>query len=179
MAISVQPSPLTGRDISLALYGRLRRSTAKCYVVSPFLQDYEFRPVETLSRFLGRYVDGGVDVTLLTRPPMGSRQEIRRKWKLLEAMERVRIPVQVNPALHAKVYLFIDAARPMTLVGSANMTSGGMDKYVELALLSHNSDLASRVEAKVVRFLQMPTTQAWRRWSTLNAATRPKSGPIN
>lgn len=104
---------------------------------------------------------------------MGSAREIRRKWDLLDRMDRNGIPVRVNAALHAKVYLFIDDRRPMSMIGSANLTGGGMEKHVELALVSHNHDLNRRVEAAVGRFLEMPTTKTFRRWVVDNAQMRP------
>jgi len=169
---TIQPSPLTGKNIRLALFGRLRRRAARCYVVSPFLEDYEFEPLDTLSHFLGKYVDDGCHVILLTCPPAGKVSEVLRKHELLEKFQRKGVNVRVNASLHAKVYLFVDDHRPMSMVGSANMTSGGMEKHIELALLSHNAALTSRLEVNIRRFLDLPGTITFRRWAMGNRAVR-------
>lgn len=176
---TIAPTPLTGRAIPTTLLGRFRRASERVYVVSPFLEDYEFRPLSRLGDLLARQVDDGASVRLLTCPPAGRASEVRRKRAMLESFERRGVDVHVNTRLHAKIYLFMDSRRQFAMVGSANMTTGGMEKHVELALLSMNADLGRRLEANVAAFLSMPETQNFRRWKLDNPVSEATGGTVN
>ncbi len=78
---------------------------------------------------------------LLTTPPPGKGAGYQAKIQMLEGLERAGIEVFVNENLHAKVYLFRHPIMNLAVVGSANLTTDGMEKWVEIALVSYNEEL--------------------------------------
>ena len=80
---------LSGSNIPVTLYGRLRRSLRTIYIVTPFLEDYEFFGKGPLSRLLLRQIAEGVDITMLTMPPEGkngTKKAFSRKYKLMNML---------------------------------------------------------------------------------------------
>ena len=174
MTIVIMPTPITGKEIPLALYARLRRNLRCIYIVTPFLEDYEFFKKSPLSSFLLKHIAAGTSVFMFTTPPgspPSSKQAFSMKYRLLDNLNAQGVEVHVNPQLHAKVFLFDEPPiTKATIVGSANLTKPAMDERLEIALLSFNRELYERVLSIIRKFLNHDDTKPFLRWKVSEAS---------
>jgi len=164
---------LTGKAIPVALYGQLRRPLKRIFIVTPFLEDYEFLGSSPLSKFLSKHVSEGVGITILTMPPEGTNGTTRsftRKYQLLNQLMRQGIDVRLNAKLHAKVFLFDESEiTRATILGSANLTTAAMNERLEIALLTYNRELFGDVLSIVYKFCNDLSTKTFMKWKLENA----------
>lgn len=168
MTTVIMPKPITGKEIPRAIYARLRRNLQCIYIVTPFLEDYEFFGKSPLSWFLFKHVAAGTSVYMFTTPPGSpptSQRAFVTKYRLLNSLNARGVKVQVNPQLHAKIFLFEEPAiTKTTIVGSANLTVPAMNERLEIALLSFNRELYERVLIIIKKFLNHHDTKTFLRW---------------
>lgn len=173
MTTVIMPKPITGREIPLALYARLRRNLECIYIVTPFLEDYEFFNKSPLSSFLLRHIAVGTSIYMFTTPPGSpptSKRAFVMKYRLLDSLNARGVKVQVNPQLHAKIFLFDEPlTTKTTIVGSANLTAPAMNERLEIAFLSFNRELYDRVLSIVKKFLNHNDTKSFLRWKVAEA----------
>jgi len=165
---------LSGSNIPVTLYGRLRRSLRTVYIVTPFLEDYEFFGKGPLSKLLLRQIMEGVDITMLTMPPEGTngtKKAFSRKYRLMNMLSTQGVKVLFNSKLHAKVFLFDESeVTKACILGSANLTRAAMDERLEIAVFTHNRDFYQRVLSVVVKFRDDSSTKDFLKWKYENAA---------
>lgn len=168
METMVLPKPITGKEIPLALYARLRRNLQCIYIVSPFLEDYKFFNRSPVSSFLLKHLAAGTSVQILTTPPgdpPSSKRAFVMKYRLLNSLNTRGIDIQVNSKLHAKIFLFEEPAiTKTTIVGSANLTVPAMNERLEIALLSFNHKLYERILIITKKFLHHHDTTSFIQW---------------
>lgn len=170
----IRGQPITGRDISIALYARLRRPLKEIWIVTPFLQDYEFFRRSPLSTLLTKQLAEGVKVVLLTMPPEGTngtRRAFSRKYTLLRRLAHQGAQIWLNRQLHAKVFMFDESqAIRACILGSANLTTAAMNERLEIALLSFNQQLYHDVMRIIRGFLIDSRTKSFFTWRVSKAA---------
>lgn len=93
------------------------------------------------------------DVTLITALPEGSERERIRAAKHRQLFRNLVISgvrVLIHDALHAKVYLFKRGARVCWVVGSSNLTYGGLSENTEVNVTGYRQveflQVASQVD---------------------------------
>lgn len=173
--------PITGPDIALEVLQCLgyRYALKKALIITYTLHDYEFSGHGLLSTLLRHQVALGADITLLTTPPpgKGTKAGFKRKFDLLTALERNGITVFVNDNLHAKAYVFLDEREvETTIVGSANLTSGGFGvptspekNWLELALVTSDAGVYDATLQLITdHFLSDAKTLDFATWSAIN-----------
>jgi phosphatidylserine/phosphatidylglycerophosphate/cardiolipin synthase-like enzyme len=164
---------LTGKAIPVALYEQLRKPLKRIFIVTPFLEDYEFFGRSPLSKFLSKHASEGAGITLLTMPPEGTNGTARsftRKYQLLEQLTKEGVDVRLNVNLHAKVFLFDESAiTRATILGSANLTTAAMNERLEIALLTYNRELFGSVLSIVYKFWNNLSTKTFMKWKLENA----------
>jgi len=173
--------PITGPDIALEVLQCLgyRYALKEAFIITYTLHDYEFTGHGLLSVLLRHQVTLGANITLLTTPPpgKGTRAGFKRKLNLLTALERNGITVFVNDNLHAKAYVFLDERGiETTIIGSANLTSGGLGvptspakSWLEIALVTSDVGVyGATVRIVTDSFLNDARTMDFASWSAIN-----------
>ena len=163
---------VTGKAIPTTLYSQLRRPLQHILIITPFLQDYEFVGKGPLSQMLERQLVDGTTITLMTTAPQGRPSEFTRKYTLMELLVAKGVNVLFNDRLHAKIYLFDESdLTKACLLGSANLTSGAMDKLLEVAMFTHNRTIFKDVLTVFYGFQNEPDTIQFSQWKHREAAT--------
>jgi len=173
--------PITGPGIALEVLQCLgyRYALKQAFIITYTLHDYEFTGHGLLSTLLRHQVTLGANITILTTPPpgKGTRAGFRRKFDLLTALERNGITVFVNDNLHAKAYVFLDERNvETTIIGSANLTSGGFGvptspakNWLEIALVTSDAGVYdATVRIITDSFLNDARTLDFASWSAIN-----------
>lgn len=159
---------ISGRNIPLTLFGRLRRPLRKIFIVTPFLEDYEFYGKGSLSRFLLKHISEGVKITMLTMPPEGkngTKKSFSRKYKLMNFLAVQGVRVLFNSKLHAKVFLFDESEiTKACILGSANLTRAAMEDRLEIAIFTHNRDIYKKVLSIIDEFKEDDDTISFIKW---------------
>lgn len=160
---------LSTDDIRHRIHSSFLRPQTAIYIVTPFLQDVDFGNNWSLQRLISRQLEESARLELLTRPPVvdrgSGRNEFRRKYRLLEGLERQGVHVRLNPHLHAKAFCFNHNDHVFaTFVGSANMTGPGLHTHLEMALLASNLEVYRGVMAVIRQFQQHPQSVSLAEW---------------
>lgn len=165
---------VTGNAIPRTLYGLLRRSLQKIFIVTPFLEDYEFFGRGPLSTMLERQLVEGTSITLLTMSPEGTngtRSAFRRKYTLMEGLAAKGVEVLFNHRLHAKVFLFDESdVTKACLLGSANLTTAAMNDRLEIATFTYNHTVFNDILAVLYGFRNDSDTVQYAQWKNKEAA---------
>lgn len=162
---------VTGNAILTTLYQQLRRPLQHIFIVTPFLQDYEFVGRGPLSQMLERQLVDGTSITLMTTAPGGRKGEFTRKYTLMERLEAKGVDVLFNDRLHAKIYLFDESdVTKACLLGSANLTNSAMNKLLEVAMFTHNRTIFKDVLTVFYGFRNEADTIQFSQWKQKEAA---------
>ena len=162
---------VTGNAIPNALYRQLRRPLQHIFIVTPFLQDYEFIGRGPLSQMLERQLVDGTRITLMTTAPQGKKPEFTRKYTLMELLVAKGVDVLFNDRLHAKIYLFDESdLTKACLLGSANLTNSAMDRLLEVAMFTHNRTIFKDVLTVFYGFRNEVDTIQFSQWKHKEAA---------
>ena len=166
---------VTGKAIPTTLYGLLRRPVEQIFIVTPFLEDYEFFGRDPLSRMLDRQLAEGTSISLLTTSPPGTngtKSAFKRKYILMEYLAGRGVEVLFNEHLHAKIFLFNESeVTKACLLGSANLTTAAMNKLLEVAMFTHNRTVFKEVLTVIHRFRNDIATVHYSQWKHKEAAT--------
>lgn len=159
---------VTGKAIPTTLYGLLRRPLQQIFIVTPFLEDYEFFGRGPLSTMLERQLAEGTNITLLTLSPEGTNgtnSAFRRKYSLMEFLVARGVEVLFNQRLHAKAFLFDESSvTKACLLGSANLTSAAMNDRLEIAMFTYNRSIFDRVRTVLYQFRNDSDTVQYLQW---------------
>ena len=165
---------VTGNAIPRTLYGLLRRPVEQIFIVTPFLEDYEFYGRGPLSKMLERQLAEGASITLLTMAPEGTngtKSAFRRKFTLMEFLVARGVEVLFNQRLHAKVFLFDESeVTKACLLGSANLTNAAMNDRLEIAMFTHNRTIYRNVLTVLYGFRNAADTVKYAQWKHKEAA---------
>ena len=133
------------------------------------MQDHDFRGHGTLSSLISRQLAYGASFTVLTTPPpgQGNSTTFRRKLELLETLVRSGVYVFLNDRVHAKVFMFEEAnGNTRSIVGSANLTRGGLEDLIELSWLSESRSLFEKthifIETEIIGSRDTLEFETWR-----------------
>jgi len=142
-------------------------------IVTPFLQDVNIGAAGTLRTMIQRHTRTNAVVELLTTPPaLKAGGEFRRKYALLDGLAQSGARVFLNGRLHAKAFCFNSEDTVMvTILGSANLTSMGLNEHLEMALFSARPPVYHSVMANVRLFLRHDDTADFTLWKARNAST--------
>lgn len=164
---------ISRREIPVALYGQLRRPLQRMFIVTPFLEDYEFFGKGPLSKFILKHVSEGVEVMMLTMPPEGTngtKASFSRKYVLMKSLVSQGVDVRFNGKLHAKVFLFDESqVTKACILGSANLTAAAMNERLEIAMLSYNREVFKSVLSIIYQFRNDSSTMTFREWKKKEA----------
>ncbi|MCL0041396.1 phospholipase D family protein, partial [Dehalococcoidia bacterium] len=146
----------------------------RLFIVTPFLEDYEFFGRGPLSKFLSKKLSEGANVTMLTMPPEGTngtKSSFLRKYRLMHLLSTRGVDVLFNRKLHAKVFLFDESEiTKACILGSANLTTAAMNERLEIAIFTYNRKVFDEVLAIVYRFMNDPATTIFVQWKRREAA---------
>lgn len=136
---------LSTRMIGLWVFKIFKTITLKeLDIVTPFFSDVTILDRGTLSFYLAKLANS-TDVSLITMPPKTQKQD-----ELLSRLNKKGIKIFLNPRLHAK--LVLAKYSPVTgyaLMGSANLTFGGLCRNIELAVITDNRKLIRDLDQEV------------------------------
>ena len=167
-SVPIRLRVVSGKQIPTALYAQLRRPLQRLFIVTPFLEDYEFFGRGPLSVFLSKQLSEGAGVTMLTMPPEGTngtKSSFLRKYRLMHLFSTRGADVLFNRRLHAKVFLFDETEiTKACILGSANLTTAAMNDRLEIAIFTYNRKLFDEVLAIVYKFMNDPTTMTFMQW---------------
>lgn len=173
-SIPVRLRVISREEIPIALYGQLRRPLQRLFIVTPFLEDYEFFGKGPLSRFISKHLSEGTEITMLTMPPEGTdgtKKSFSRKYILMRLLASQGVDVQFNHKLHAKVFLFDESEVTKTcILGSANLTARAMNELLEIAIFTHNREVFNRVLITICQFQNDSDTMSFMKWKQKNTA---------
>lgn len=160
-------------EIQRNLLQNLARPQSRVVIVTPFLQDVDMGASGTLRALIERQVLANAEIELFTTAPqLSAGGELRRKFTLLQTFSGLGVRIFVNPRLHAKAFCFNrEDATFMTLLGSANLTSHGLFRNMELAVLSGRDAVYHSVMANVRIYLRDRETLDFLVWVRQNAQT--------
>ena len=125
------PMPQINREI----FSRRNLPHKDIWLVTPFVNGDLFAPTAAFGKLLLDQVEDGASVVLITAPPKDKKID----W--MEKLAERQVSIFVYPRLHTKLYCFVfderrryepglrdgDRYSSLILLGSANLTSGGMD----------------------------------------------------
>jgi len=157
---------LATRDIRKQIQINLVRPQTHIMIVTPFVQDVDFGNSRTLHTFLALQRKSDATIELFTTAPDWDKpKEFRRKYALLETYSILGVKILLNEKLHAKAFCFNnDGTFLITLLGSANLTEGGLVNRLELALFSARDGVYHSVMAHVRQFERDKSTEAYLLW---------------
>lgn len=113
-------------------------------IVTPFFSDVHILDRGTVSFYLTKLVRS-TDVSLVTKPPVTTKQH-----ELLKSLRRKGIKIFVNPRLHAKLILAkYSPVSGYALMGSANITFGGLSRNIELSIITDNRKVIKDLDQEV------------------------------
>lgn len=165
---------ISRKEIPIALYGQLRRPLQRLFIVTPFLEDYEFFGKGPLSRFISKHISEGTEITMLTMPPEGTngtKKAFTRKYILMRLLASQGVKVQFNHKLHAKVFLFDESEiTKACILGSANLTARAMNELLEIAIFTYNREVFNRVLITICQFQNDSDTMSFMKWKQKNTA---------
>ena len=169
---------ITGQEIPTTLYTQLRRPLNRLFIVTPFLEDYEFFGKGPLSKFLSKQLTEGTKISMLTVPPEGingTKKAFERKYRLTSLLWSRGVDISFNSKLHAKVFLFDESeVTKATILGSANLTTAAMNVRLEIAIFTHNRGVFNEILSIVRRFEKDSGTMTFAKWRA-KAASKIKS----
>jgi phosphatidylserine/phosphatidylglycerophosphate/cardiolipin synthase-like enzyme len=142
---------LTGQSVSTLLFEWLSRPSLQEAVLVSFAFDPDFKwalgsaAAERLAVAMERAANSA-DLTVIVASNVveeptdaGTRRRV-----VLSRLARAGATVLHHATLHAKVYLFEEEGRCCWVVGSSNMTGGGLSKNTEVNLRGfHEADFAA------------------------------------
>lgn len=165
------------KEIPIALYGQLRRPLQRLFIVTPFLEDYEFFGKGPLSKFISKHLSEGTEVSMLTMPPEGTngtKKAFSRKYILMRLLASQGVDIRFNHKLHAKVFLFEESEiTKACILGSANLTAAAMNERLEIAILTYNRQVFDKVLSTIYQFRNDSDTMTFIKWKQ-HQATRIK-----
>lgn len=131
---------LDGPSAGRVLYDWLRRPSLQSATLVSFAFDADFRwiysdaPTLLLTRAL-QAAAANADVTILIadKEAREATQERRRRVAIADLL-RSGVTVLTHDTLHAKAFLFEEEGRCCWIVGSSNLTSGGLGTNAEVNL---------------------------------------------
>lgn len=171
---SVRLRVISRKEIPIALYGQLRRPLQRLFIVTPFLEDYEFFGRGPLSKLLSKHLIEGTEITMLTMPPEGTdgtKKSFSRKYILMRLLASQGVNVQFNHKLHAKVFLFDESeVTKACILGSANLTTRAMNELLEIAIFTYNREVFNRVLSTICQFQNDSDTMSFMKWKQKNTA---------
>jgi phosphatidylserine/phosphatidylglycerophosphate/cardiolipin synthase-like enzyme len=148
---------LDATGVARVLWEWLQRPSLRRATLVSFAFDPEYRwsnqdaSTQRLVNALGRAA-GQADVTLLVATTV-AQEESDSGWRRRQALTQLAAAgatVLCHATLHAKVFLFEEDDRSCWVVGSSNLTPGGLGKNSEVSLRGfHPSDFGSVREAVV------------------------------
>jgi phosphatidylserine/phosphatidylglycerophosphate/cardiolipin synthase-like enzyme len=120
---------------------------------------------------VAQQIKAGAKVELFTTPPAGKDDEFRRKYLILEALFLQGPEITLNSKLHAKAFCFSNQELNLvTILGSANLTSGGLVRNLELAVFSARPGMYHSVLANIRLFQRDKDTTNYVSWRQQNSA---------
>ena len=133
----------------------LRRATLVSFAFDPeFRWSYQEAPTQRLVQALERAA-AQADITLVvaTNVVQEASDAGSRRRQALTRLAMAGAKVLCHETLHAKVFLFEEADRWCWIVGSSNLTPGGLGKNSEVSLRGfHPSDFVA-VDGAVLRLM--------------------------
>lgn len=113
-------------------------------ILTPFFSDVYILDRGRLSFYLAKLVHS-TDISLVTKPPATAKQH-----KLLKRLRKKGIRIFVNSRLHAKLILAkYSPVSGYALMGSANITFGGLSRNIELAFITDNRRVIKSLDQEV------------------------------
>lgn len=165
---------ISRKEIAIALYGQLRRPLQRLFIVTPFLEDYEFFGKGPLSRFILKHLSESTEITMFTMPPEGTdgtKKSFSRKYILMRLLASQGVNVQFNHKLHAKVFLFDESeVTKACILGSANLTTRAMNELLEIAVFTYNREVFKKVLSTIHQFQNDFDTMSFMEWKQENIA---------
>ena len=160
----------THKKIRIQLFAQLRRELSSITIVTPFLQDFKFKPGQLLSDLLWKQAAYGAQITILTQPPPADHPStFRTKYHLLEKLRIRKAEIIINPNIHAKMYIFRGKdGRIEILFGSANLTRGGLRELLEVVVLCAREEDVRQFESVCTEFLKNYNSRPLIRWKVTN-----------
>jgi HKD family nuclease len=140
-------------------------------IVTPYLQDVEMGSTRTVRTFVEQQAKAGTAIELFTTPPtIKNSAEFHRKFQLLETFALLGVRIVLNDKLHAKAFCFNNGDVMMvTVLGSANLTTGGFYDHLELAVHSGKDAVYHSVMAHVRIYIRDSQTSEFAVWKAKNA----------
>lgn len=153
-------------EIRRQICANLLRPQTSIVIVTPFLNDVDFGNSWSLRALLAMQTRESTTVELFTTaPPLDNKRVFRKKFALLETYASLGVQISVNEDLHAKAFCFNrDGVVFVTVLGSSNMTMGGMREHLELAFFSGREGVYHSVMAHVRVFLRQRKSMSYVEW---------------
>lgn len=153
-------------EIRRQLQTNLAKPQTSICIVTPFIEDVQLGTARTVQTFFASQMRAGTEVLLFTTPPdLTKEREFRRKYGLLESFSVVGVRILLNDLLHAKAFCFNYGGQTLiTLVGSANLTTGGLGQRLELAIFSARPHVYHATMAHIRIFERGGRTEEYLQW---------------
>lgn len=141
--------------VSRILFEWLLRPTLQSATLVSFAFDADFRwafsdkPAVFLARAL-QAAASNTDLTLVIadQPHRNPAKEARRRL-VLGYLQQAGATILTHDTLHAKAFLFEEEGRCCWIVGSSNLTAGGLQKNAEVSLRGYHEDDYAAVRRNV------------------------------
>jgi len=138
-------SVLSTRTIGIWIFKIFKSLTIKeLDIVTPFLSDVYILNRGRFSYFLDKLARSA-DVSLITRSPNTKKQR-----DLLKTIKDKGVTIFINDRLHAKLILAkYSPTSGYALIGSANITVGGLSRNIELAIITDNKKMIRDLDQEI------------------------------
>lgn len=131
---------LSGNLIGFWILKILKSGCSKLYICTPFIQDIKIMGQGPVSYYI-RKTAKFAETVLITS----------KKYRILKSLKDEGVHVKINPKLHAKLFLIRRGRGGLAIVGSANLTYGGICRNEEIAILVDESKILNKLEVEFNR----------------------------